>query len=45
MPGLARAGQVERRNSNIIRGPIRVPVTAGAVRRAAGRPAPQPSAR
>jgi cytochrome P450 len=29
MPGLARAGKVERRNSNIIRGPIRVPVTAG----------------
>jgi cytochrome P450 len=34
MPGLARAGQVERRNSNIIRGPIRVPVTAGARRTA-----------
>ena len=32
MPGLARAGKVERRNSNIIRGPIRVPVTAGARR-------------
>jgi cytochrome P450 len=29
MPGLARAGKLERRNSNIIRGPIRVPVTAG----------------
>jgi cytochrome P450 len=29
MPGLARAGKIERRNSNIIRGPIRVPVTAG----------------
>jgi hypothetical protein len=29
MPGLARAGKVERRNSNVIRGPIRVPVTAG----------------
>ena len=29
MPGLARAGQVRRRNSNIIRGPINVPVTAG----------------
>jgi cytochrome P450 len=34
MPGLARAGKVERRNSNIIRGPIRVPVTAGARRTA-----------
>jgi cytochrome P450 len=34
MPGLARAGQVERRNSTIIRGPIRVPVTAGARRTA-----------
>jgi cytochrome P450 len=29
MPGLARAGKIERRNSNVIRGPIRVPVTAG----------------
>jgi hypothetical protein len=46
MPGLARTGPVQRRNSNIIRGPIRVPVTAGAPRRrAADRPAPQPSAR
>jgi cytochrome P450 len=46
MPGLARAGRVRRRNSNIIRGPIRVPVTAGGARRPAGaRPAPQASAR
>jgi cytochrome P450 len=29
MPGLARVGQVRRRNSNIIRGPIHMPVTAG----------------
>jgi P450-derived glycosyltransferase activator len=35
MPGLARAGKVERRNSNVIRGPIRVPVTAGPRRTAA----------
>jgi hypothetical protein len=46
MPGLARAGRVRRRNSNIIRGPISVPVTAGATRRPAGwRVAPQASAR
>jgi hypothetical protein len=32
MPGLARAGAVRRRNATIIRGPIRVPVTAGAAR-------------
>jgi len=35
MPGLARAGKVERRNSNVIRGPIHVPVTAGPRRTAA----------
>jgi P450-derived glycosyltransferase activator len=29
MPGLARDGSVQRRNSTIIRGPLRVPVTAG----------------
>jgi cytochrome P450 len=37
MPGLARAGKVERRNATIIRGPISVPVTAGGgARRGAG---------
>ena len=37
MPGLARAGKVERRNATIIRGPISVPVAAGGgARRAAG---------
>ena len=35
MPGLARVGKVERRNSNVIRGPIHVPVTAGPRRTAA----------
>jgi hypothetical protein len=29
MPGLARDGSVQRRNATIIRGPLRVPVTAG----------------
>ena len=29
MPGLARAGTVKRRNATTIRGPVRVPVTAG----------------
>jgi cytochrome P450 len=42
MPGLARSGKIERRNSNIIRGPIHVPVTArGARRPPAPRPAPE----
>jgi cytochrome P450 len=36
MPGLARAGRVQRRNATIIRGPISAPVTAGGARRAAG---------
>jgi hypothetical protein len=29
MPGLARDGAVQRRNATIIRGPLRLPVTAG----------------
>ena len=29
MPGLSRAGEVERRNATTIRGPIRLPVRAG----------------
>jgi P450-derived glycosyltransferase activator len=29
MPGLARDGSIRRRNATIIRGPLRVPVTAG----------------
>jgi len=37
MPGLARAGTVKRRNATTIRGPVRLPVTAGpALRPAAG---------
>jgi cytochrome P450 len=35
LPGLALAGPVRRRNATIIRGPISVPVTAGARRRPA----------
>ena len=46
MPGLARAGRVQRRNATIIRGPISVPVTAGGGARPAARtPAPEASAR
>jgi P450-derived glycosyltransferase activator len=34
MPGLSRAGAVARRNATVIRGPLRLPVTAGAPRAA-----------
>jgi len=32
MPGLGRAGSVRRRNATTVRGPIRLPVTAGTPR-------------
>lgn len=40
MPGLARAGAVRRRNASTIRGPVRLPVTAGPAPTA---PAPRPA--
>jgi cytochrome P450 len=47
MPGLTRCGRVQRRNATTIRGPVRIPVAAGAPARvpAASLPAfPAPSA-
>jgi cytochrome P450 len=38
MPGLARGGSVQRRNATTVRGPWRLPVTAGPARPAGRRP-------
>ena len=42
MPGLSRAGTVRRRNTTTIRGPARLPVSAGAPRRSLPIPVPRP---